>query len=76
VRGHKPVGNLRLWWRVHFSRKRHVRLLEGMLDQIEQEGRITRAECPYCHEVFYADRGRDPLHHHDEYCQEWPEGDR
>jgi hypothetical protein len=36
MRGHKPVGKLRLWWRVHFSKRRHVRILEDLLDQIER----------------------------------------
>jgi hypothetical protein len=73
MRGHRPVEKMRLWWRVRFSKKRQVRLLTAVLDSMERDGRVVSAECPYCHQVFYADKGRDPLHHHDEYCDEWPE---
>lgn len=31
------------------------------------------ARCPYCKQLFRAEKGRDPLHHHDEYCPNWPD---
>lgn len=29
---------------------------------------IRSEQCPFCHEMFYALAGYDPLKHHFEYC--------
>lgn len=35
----------------------------------------TTLECPFCHNILSAQKGRDPLKGHAEHCHMWPDSD-